>query len=236
MCDILHLNALENKVYWRVIYSEQQSSTTFGAFEVDSSSGKHLNEYLVAWHLLVDLAILGANRFGTNLKVVFSQSSSKKLFNGDVVIDDDQAMAAVIAFRVRFADARVDVNHRINTFDTNVPTPILPVITPEVKAYNESCLAFVNVTFHALARWKERSDTKTYAKALKTLLETTQKNVFHEIKLNDRIAYNKKMKYEREATHYSVNIYQGIRFVCVDRPQGEKTLLTVYFAPADEAA
>lgn len=234
MSDILYLNARDGKVFWRVIYTQQQSSTAFGAFDVNPNYSKVLNEYLVAWHLLVDLSVLGPNRFGTNLKIVFSQANSKKLFNGDATLDDDNAMAAVVAFRVRFADARVDVNHRITTFDTNVPTPSLPLITPEVKAYNESCQSFVNVTFHALRRWKERSDTKTYAKALKTLLETTQKNVFHEIKLNDRVAYNKKMKYEREATHYSVNIYQGIRFVCVDRPQGEKTLLTVYFAPVDE--
>jgi hypothetical protein len=231
MTESLHLYAQNNKVYWRILKPQQQTSTVFGAFDVDPKNEKSINEILVAWHLLVERTVLGVNRYGTNLNIVFSQAQSKQLLGGDSVIKDSVAMAAVVAFRVRFGDAVVDLSQKDSLFDLDVPSTPLPNVRPEVNVYNESCGATINITFHALERWKERSKTKTYTKALRSLLDMAKTNTFYEIKLNDRIAYNKKMRYEQEASHYAVDIHQGVRFVCVDRPLGEKTVLTVYFAP-----
>lgn len=229
MSHHLSLHLRDGKIYWRVQYSGRKESTLFGSYTVSADYDGFFNEYLVVWHLLVDRALLGPNQYGDGLKITFSQPLGKKLFMGSVRIDNNDVMQAVTAFRVRFADAKIECNHRPSGFNFDVPAPSLPLTMPEVKARSTSLSQMVNITFHALDRWRERSKTSSYARALQKLIDMISANVFHEVSLNERIAFNKLMKYEVQAVHYSVNVEQGIRFVCVDKPNGEKAMVTVYF-------
>lgn len=235
--DYLHVCAKANLVHWAVRRNDSNTYVDSGALLIENlpSTGLITNaEILAAWHLLTVEKVLGENRIGQQITIVFSHQKATDVFNG--LVEEREYLIYTNALRTRFAGASVSVDFNNYWVEDDIAYSVIQAYVPSIVFYNKKMGFEIELSYHSLVRWHSRVGGKSIAKSYKKLAEVVSERNLYKIDLRTDVLAQKQQKYANyDSEHYTAVLSQGIRFVFKSLTDGRKKLVTVYNVPKSDA-
>lgn len=200
--------------------------------EMDQDQALASAELQTIWFIFKEKFMFGEDRSGSGL--TFAISNPKALsFLQNHSTSDRYLIDQYYGMSVYMLGATFIKNNEILDFGNVKKYDALPTILTfskvEAVCYSSAMKAKVSISVHALERFAERTRSKNYGKALKTLIDFIAHRKIEPVKLPKDVANRKKCKYDDIGVHYSLSYINGIRGVFVYNEEKDfYMLITVY--------
>lgn len=193
---------------------------------VDDVSDQVVAAELAATHwLLTGKAVMGRDRTGHGLRLVFSRGAVKKLVRKDSTKRDLAIYARYLT--TRFEKARIDVEKEPIEHGEDLVLDDLLVEGPPRILFFSPCIGWLEVTTHAIERYVERPNSGEISKAWASLTRRLSSPDFCQVDLPPEVLARKKIKHQ-DGQEVWKHPWDTMHYVVVPKADGTKMLVTTF--------